>query len=99
MEVWIGLAHVKPKLGNDLLDGARGAFVPVLALASNVNEFTSRAMSLLRKYDFHVVEIEDIEPLKIRLAHSAIDNAIVNLASNISEDNYVVFSSFETYDE
>jgi len=99
MEVWIGLAHVKPNPGNDLLDGARGAFVPVLALASCVEEFTSKVMGLLRKYNFRIPEIEDIEPLKIRLARGPVDSAIVKLASSISEDNNVAFSSFETYED
>ena len=99
MEVWIGLAHVKPKPGNGLLDGAKGAFVPVLAWASNADEFVSRAMDLIGGYDFHVVEIEDIESFKTRLARSPIDKDVVALASSINKDNTAAFASFEAYED
>ena len=39
LEKWIGLAHVKPKPGNDVLGGAAGAYVAAVALAGDPDDF------------------------------------------------------------
>ena len=38
-EVWIGLVEVVPEEGNDIFDGAPGAYANVLALAESVEDY------------------------------------------------------------
>lgn len=95
---WIGLAHVKPRQGNDLLDGAAGAFVPVVALADNETVFASSAATLLNAYKFDVITIEDIEMLDRRRQHNVVENAVVELAKNLTLEDPIALSEFEVYE-
>ncbi len=98
MEVWIGLAHVKPREGNDLLDYAFGAFVSAVGLAENENDFASAVVNLLDKQEFDVVEIEDIETLRKRQLHYSIDSKISELAANLSPERPIELGTFHAYE-
>ena len=52
--VWIGLAEVVACEGNDELEGAKGAYVKVLALASSPAEFRERVVSAFLAIDFQL---------------------------------------------
>jgi len=96
--IWIGLAHVKPKPGNALLDGAAGAFVPVVALADNESEFASSVATFLNAYKFDVIAVEDIELLDSRRQHSTVENEVVELAESLTLDDPIALSEFEGYE-
>ena len=46
-QVWVGLAHVRPRHGNDLLKGDLGAFVPSVGLAENDDAKPRRRISVI----------------------------------------------------
>lgn len=96
--IWIGLAQVEPRSGNELLDGGVGAFVPVVALADDENEFASLATTLLEMYDFNVIIVEDIVLLETRRRHYEVDSKVVELAANLSPENPAALSDFEVYE-
>jgi hypothetical protein len=98
-QCWIGLAHVRPKVGNNLLEGARGAFVPILALADGIDDFVAITTTRLEAYDFEVIEIEDIEPFKDRLSKSDVEDEIKALAERLSDEDPVVMDAFQAYDD
>jgi hypothetical protein len=98
MEAWIGLAHVRPLPGNDLLEGAMGAFVTVVALAYSQDDFLSQARSKLQSYEFEIVEIEDIEPWEVRTKHFPVDEHIQGLVRSLGSDNRVLLGTFHDYE-
>jgi hypothetical protein len=96
-EAWIGLAHVTPREGNDMLQGAAGAFVPVLAWVRHKDEFSIKAISYLSMYEFDVLEIEDIEPCISRFLKYEVSDEIKTLANSLSDDNPILLLTFEVY--
>jgi hypothetical protein len=99
MVVWVGLAHVKPRPGNDLLGCAVGAFVPSVGLAENEQEFVSVLVRFLEGYGFDVVEIKDIETLEMRKLHFRVDLQVCELASALTSENPIGLGSFHTYND
>lgn len=97
LQCWIGLAHVKPTQGNNLLSGDSGAFVPVLALAAGIDDFLSTTAFYLNSYDFEIIEIEDIELYNDRLQNSSVSDDIKKLRANISDSNPILLDVFQSY--
>ncbi len=95
---WIGLAHVRPRQENELLEGAIGAFVPIVALAMGIDDFISMATTLVNSYGFDVVVIEDIQPLEERLKNSEVEEGVIRLAEGLSETEPIAFDTFQAYD-
>jgi hypothetical protein len=97
-QCWIGLAHVKPRAGNNLLNGAIGAFVPILAIAKGINDFISIATNWMESYDFDVIEIQDIEMFRDRICKSDVDDELKQLSENLTEQDPVAIDAFQAYD-
>lgn len=98
MDVWIGLAHVKPKPGNAVLEGAVGAFVPSLALAVDESDYASKVAALLESYDFDVLGLEDVERLDERRRRFAVGKEILALVQGLCPENPVAVSYFDAYE-
>jgi len=96
-EIWIGLAHVKPKQGNDALQGAKGAFAPILSMATDVNSFISTATSFLNAHGFEVIEMEDVQIFEERCRDADVDEELMTLAQNLSETDPVQIDIFQSY--
>ena len=99
LETWIGIAHVKPRPGNQMLGHACGAMVPILALACSQDDFTRKAAKKLDSYDFDVVEIKDIGQFGSRFRGCGVSRAMEALADSLSEDNPVALHTFQSYTE
>jgi hypothetical protein len=97
-EPWIGLAHVKPRQGNDSLRGAKGAYVCVVALAETQAQYARETRSLLNSHSFHVLEILDVEPLQKRQERSALDPEIRQLAESLCPNAPAALHKFHAYD-
>jgi hypothetical protein len=98
MEVWIGLAHLKPRLGEDFFEGAVGAFVIVVAIAEDFDDFVSTAMTYLQQQHFEVVEIEDIELFREREQHYSVDQEIRELVYGLKSESPVALDTFQVYE-
>ncbi|MEL7306225.1 MAG: hypothetical protein AAGJ56_10390 [Myxococcota bacterium] len=97
--VWIALVEVRPRAGKEqLLDGALGAYVSVVALAENAHDYQTRARSLLSGMGFDVTEIENVEPLADRVAHTRPEQAVLDLASQLTPNNPVAVGAFDAYE-
>jgi hypothetical protein len=94
---WIGLARVKPRVGNKTLSSAAGAVVPVLALALNQDDFVTKAVTTLNRYEFDVMEIENVELYAKRMAKYKVADHIALLAKSLSENAPVAFGPFHSY--
>jgi len=96
-EIWIGLAHVKPKQGNEALQGARGAFVPILSMATDSDHFISTATSFLNAHGFEVIEMEDVQLFEERCKNADVDEELMTLVKNLSETVPVQIDIFQSY--
>jgi hypothetical protein len=95
-EIWIGLVEVSPLEGNDIFDGAPGAFTNVLAEADGLDGFRASVLMALEREGLTVIEIEDAEPLRERLAEFEVDEEILRLAPEAASN--VVWHTFHVYE-
>jgi len=96
---WIGLVEVRPREGNDLLQGAIGALVSVIALAQNAQEFLRSARAAANAMEFDVISIENVEPWVVRKSLDNPSQHLCELADTLTDDNRVAFGVFDSYDQ
>lgn len=96
--IWIGLPHVRPNQGNTLLDGAVGAYVPTLALASSIEDYVDKVTTFLDEYGFCVLEILDVELFDERMKRCEVDPGLRTLVGSLGSDAPVAFYVFNTYE-
>lgn len=99
MDTWIGLAHVRPHEGNVSLQGGKGAFVPIVGLASSADDLASLAATLLHYHQFEVIEVNDIEPLSERLANHSVEDEMLEIAGKLSHHDRIGIGRFQVYAE
>jgi hypothetical protein len=95
--VWIGLASVNSPAGNRLLNGRRGGFVNVLAIAETSEAFRRQAVSALNDLGFQVDDIEDVKPFPGIEGGFDPDHELCLLAKQIVLDPQVKFGTFHSY--
>jgi hypothetical protein len=96
---WIGLAQVRPKLGNKALGEAVGAFVASIALASSGDDYAALVTETLDRYGFDVLEIVDVELYETRLSKHPVATNVQELAEHINEDRPVGLATFHSFKE
>jgi hypothetical protein len=95
--VWIGLVHLIPRQGNNILEECIGAYANAVALASDEIEFRSRINAAAALLDFDVADLEDVEPFQSRSTDYEIDPELRVIAEQAAESGEVVFDTFEAY--
>lgn len=96
-EVWIGLAEVRQRPGAGVLLDRNAAAVNVLALAADAQGFTAAATSALGKLGFDLVDMEDAEPLRLRVQKYSVDEALLTLAKDVERTRRPMFGTFHTW--
>ena len=92
------MANVVPCEGNDELDGAKGAYVKVVAPAVSESEFREKVASAFLSDNFLIKNLEEIETFShFAEKHSATED-IKELAEQAEGSGSVVFDTFHTYD-
>ena len=94
---WIGLADVRPMVGNELLGQAKGAVVAVVADAQSVEAFFDVIRSELASLGFVVRSLEDVEPLVDRRNRTTLPTALVASIEAISLTAPLALGSFHSY--
>jgi hypothetical protein len=97
-EVWIGLADVRPRLGNSTFDGAPGAFSNVVCFAHDEHEYRRSVAATFQELGFDVKGFEDVEPLANRREHLSPDDEILELAAQLSEVTPLLYDTFYIYE-
>jgi hypothetical protein len=95
-EVWAAVAHVKAKPGNEILQGATGAFTAVVVLAEDEQDANAKINTKLATYDLNVERLEDVGLLT---QHEAINlpTELLTLAETLTQENPVAFGKFHLY--
>lgn len=94
---WIGLIEVVPREGSDFLGSAEGAFVNVVALASNASDYRESVERAVNELGLDLVDVEDAEPLSNRLKKWTVDEEIRDMAETVKRLGSVAFGTFDTY--
>jgi len=97
--LWIGLVEVTPRTGNDLPDGAAGAFVNVLSIAADASEFLEKVRQTLDALEFDVQDVENIEPFARRVSTRELDPKLILLANEVLQSGETRFGTFHCYEE
>ena len=97
-QVWIGLAHVKPRRGNNLLKDAAGAYVNILAMANNKQEYIKIIKYAIEEHNFKMIDVKNIEPYLIRKKKFKLKREIVQLANKVKKSGITHFATFFVYD-
>jgi len=100
-DIWFGLVHVEPQNNKyEILDGAKGAYVNVLALASSKDEYVKIITKALEDYEFIVHSVEDVNLLSyLQQNGREFDSEILQLVDHLSENYPVQFDEFQSYEE
>lgn len=95
--IWIGLAQISSKSVNGLLGSSNGAYVNVLALASNSNDFCEKVKKAINNLNLDFVQIEDVELLSERSESYEISDNIIKLAKEVKKYKELRFGNFHTF--
>jgi hypothetical protein len=94
----VGLLHVRPRAGGDLLEGDAGAFTNAVAVAPDETAFRIRVALFFANLGFDVLEIDDLERLADRQETYHVPQAILDLAASAQTSGEVEFDSYFTYE-
>jgi len=100
-DIWFGLAQVEPQNNKyEILDGAKGAYVNVLALASSKDEYVKIITKTLKDYEFIVISVEEVDLISyLQQSGREFDSEILQLVDCLSDDYPVQFDEFQSYEE
>ena len=96
-EVWIGLVEVTADEGNDVFDGAPGAYTNVLALASSVEDYMAVTAPALLRAGVVAVGVDDPEPLRVRQLRVELNDEFLALGEQAARGE-VVWSTFHVFE-
>jgi len=82
-EVWIGRVKVRPAAGNDIFDGAPGAFANALTSADSLRDYRLRVETAFAHERLSVAEVDDAEPLRERMSRVHVSDEIVELGGKL----------------
>ena len=97
-EIWIGVVKVKPASGaQTILGHAAGAFVNALACVADRDAFRRAVTKELLSRHLRVVELEDVEPLEVRLRAHSIEPDLMKMVDEVRMTGEPAFGTFDTY--
>lgn len=99
-EAWIGLVHLKPiRVPNILGPGHKGAYVNVVALATDAAQFHASVENAVRRDGLYVVETDDVEPVRVYRRDGRMNEEIEGLIDTLSDLRPIQFDIFDVYTE
>jgi hypothetical protein len=96
-EVWIGLASVHQRPGAGVLMDENDAIVQTLGLASSHAEFCEVIRQAFDALGFDLVEVEDVDPLAVRLQKWTVDESLLVKAAEVEKTGFPRFGTFMTW--
>ena len=95
---WIGLLHVSTLSRDGILGDVSGAYVNVLALVENSDEFIEKVKEATNELGLEFIGIDDSEPLSERMKKFKINDELVRISKEVIASNELRFGTFHTYD-
>jgi hypothetical protein len=97
--VWIGLVGVFDETNERLLEGAHGAYVNVLALARDSEDYQEQIEMALRRKGLRVFEIEELESFESRVGRCEVESTLKDLAKQVTETGLVTCGKFYPFEK
>ena len=97
-EVWIGLVNLIPGGGNKDLEGAKGAYVNILAFAENEEDYRNLVKFAAYEHNYSIRKIKDVESFATRIKNYEIDEALLKLSKKVQETGKTHFGEFFVYE-
>lgn len=92
--LWGGMVNVSPEEGNDMFEGAPGAYTNALGLAGSEHEFVRLVREHFRAVGLRVLDVDDVGPVDI----PTLGPDWSRLAFDLSETSPVVHDTFYVYE-
>lgn len=98
-QLWIGLAEVRPLAECTLLEGARGAYVHVMAWADDADQFRAAIVTRATELALVLIDLRETEPWAIRNSGDAeLRNEFYEMADRLETDvKHVAFGRFHAW--
>lgn len=96
-DIWIGRFDVKPRPGNDALGIAKGAFVNVVALATDEDDYVQIVKAATDNYGFDIVRWEDVVRLSEWTKNNNLHRELEELARSLTREIPIQFDEFQSY--
>lgn len=98
-QLWIGLAEVRPLAECTLLEGARGAYVHVMAWATDADRFRAAVVKRATELALVLIDLRDTEPWAIRNSGDAeVRNEFYDMAERLEVNvKQVAFGRFHAW--
>jgi len=98
-EVWIGLIHIRPNIGNEILhEIAGGAFVSVFILASSKFEYIDKVKAWTKELNLVFVEAEEVMTFNDRLhSNIGVSDEFIEMAKYVENTGKMRISKFDQY--
>ena len=94
-QTWIGLIHVQPEPDCEVLE--QNAYVQAVAWVEEPEDFDAIVRQAAAEYRLHVMCIEDLEPLNVRLRKYDVEQGLLDSVKEIEGTDYLRFGTFHTY--
>lgn len=95
--MWIGLAEVHQRPGANVLLDRNDAFVNVLAQAYDRASFHRAIVSALHGIGFELIQLDDAEPLRVRLESYDLEDEVLQLAQEVKATGEPRLGQFHTW--
>ena len=94
---WIGLFDVKPQEGQEeVLDGAIGAYVNVIAIAASKCEFEDISEKAFNEFGLNVLSIQDVS--KVEDKYQELTEELIEGVDTTDDLNPIFFDEFQAYE-
>jgi hypothetical protein len=97
-EVWIGLVEVAADDGNEIFEGAPGAYTNVLALANSLDDYMALTAAALKRDRLVAIGVDDPEPLRERQSRIHVSDEMLQLGEQASRGE-VMWGTFHVFEE
>jgi pyruvate/2-oxoacid:ferredoxin oxidoreductase alpha subunit len=97
MARWRALAEVIPRPGNDLLNGAEGAYVAVVGMASSKSDLLKKVELALSAMGFDLLNLEDIERVQSIEKLKDADPVLSERFASLRSGNPIEVGTFHTF--
>ena len=97
--VWIGLVGVFDESKEKILRGATGAYVNVLALATNAKDYSQQVRTALQSVGLKAFEFGEVEPFCDREAQFKVPRRLKRIAGEVARTGTVTCDEFFVFKE
>ena len=96
---WHGFAEVAPfEINPEVLEGASGAFVNVIALARDIDEVQELTQNWLCQFGLNLITLSNVKLITSKAYQKGgLPDEMLQLANQVSETSPVQFSTFDAF--